>query len=59
MGCGLPAFGGRFTGTPNVGRGLCDSAREVRIAGGTPRYAPQGRGNSTTGGAVATTIEPQ
>ena len=28
---GLPAFGGRFTGTPNFGLGLSDSARDYRL----------------------------
>ena len=31
LGYGLPAFGGSFTGTPNVGFGLSDTAREVRM----------------------------
>ena len=31
LGYGLPAFGGAFTGTPNVGFGLSDTAREVRL----------------------------
>ena len=31
LGYGLGLFGGRFTGTPNVGFGLSDAAREVRI----------------------------
>ena len=31
LGYGLAAFGGRFTGKPNVGFGLTDTAREVRI----------------------------
>ena len=31
VGHGLPVFGGGFTGTPNVGFGLSDTAREVRI----------------------------
>ena len=30
-GFGLPVFGGGFTGTPNVGLGLSDTAREVRL----------------------------
>ena len=31
LGYGLAAFGGGFTGTPNLGFGLSDGAREVRI----------------------------
>ena len=31
LGYGLPAFGGAFTGTPNVGFALSDTAREVRL----------------------------
>ena len=31
LGYGLAAFGGGFTGTPNVGFGLTDTAREIRI----------------------------
>ena len=31
LGYGLPVFGGGFTGTPNVGLGLSDTAREVRM----------------------------
>ena len=31
MGFGLPLFGDRFTGTPNVGLGLSDTAREYRL----------------------------
>ena len=31
IGYGLPALGGRFTGTPNVGFGLSDSGRDYRI----------------------------
>ncbi len=31
LGYGLALFGGRFTGTPNVGFGLSDAAREYRI----------------------------
>ena len=31
LGFGLPVFGGGFTGTPNVGFGLSDGAREVRM----------------------------
>ena len=31
LGYGLPAFGGAFTGTPNVGFGLSDPSREVRL----------------------------
>ena len=30
-GYGLPAFGGRFTGTPNLGFGLSDTARDYRL----------------------------
>ena len=31
LGYGLALFGDRFTGTPNLGFGLSDTAREVRI----------------------------
>ncbi|MYG65107.1 MAG: hypothetical protein F4206_00040 [Gammaproteobacteria bacterium] len=31
IGYGLPAFGGRYTGTPNLGFSLSDSAREYRL----------------------------
>ena len=31
VGYGLPAFGGGFTGTPHVGLGLSDTARELRM----------------------------
>ena len=31
LGYGLAAFGGRFTGTPNLGLGLSDGVREMRI----------------------------
>jgi len=31
VGYGLPAFGGGFTGTPNLGFGLSDASREVRL----------------------------
>ena len=31
VGYGLPAFGGGFTGTPHVGMGLSDTARELRM----------------------------
>ena len=31
LGYGIPAFGDRFTGTPNLGFGLSDAAREYRI----------------------------
>ena len=31
VGYGMAAFGGRFTGTPHVGFGLSDTAREVRL----------------------------
>ncbi len=31
VGYGLPMFGGGFTGTPNVGLGLSDTARELRM----------------------------
>ena len=30
-GYGLPVFGGGFTGTPNVGFGLCDAVRDLRL----------------------------
>ena len=31
LGYGLPAFGGGFTGTPNLGIGLSDTARDYRL----------------------------
>ena len=31
LGYGLPAFGGGFTGTPNVGFGLSNGSSEVRL----------------------------
>ena len=31
FGYGIPAFGGAFTGTPNVGFGLSDTARDYRV----------------------------
>ena len=31
LGYGLPVFGGGFTGTPNVGLGLSDGARDYRL----------------------------
>ncbi len=31
LGYGLPVFGDRFTGTPNLGFGLSDTAREYRV----------------------------
>ena len=31
LGFGLPVFGGGFTGTPNVGLGLSDTARDYRL----------------------------
>ena len=31
MGYGIAMFGGGFTGTPNVGMGLSDTARELRM----------------------------
>ena len=31
LGYGLPVFGGGFTGTPNVGLGLSDTARDLRL----------------------------
>ena len=31
LGYGLPAFGGGFTGTPNIGIGLSDTARDYRL----------------------------
>ena len=41
LGYGLPAFGGAFTGTPNVGLGLSETARDWRIGW---RLAPAGAG---------------
>ena len=43
LGYGLAAFGGGFTGTPNLGFGLSDSAREVRIGW---RLTPAARGDT-------------
>ena len=31
VGYGMPVFGGGFTGTPNAGLGLSDTARELRV----------------------------
>ena len=33
LGYGMPVFGGAFTGTPRVGFGFSDTAREVRMGG--------------------------
>ena len=41
LGYGLAVFGGGFTGTPHVGMGLSDTAREVRMGW---RLAPAGAG---------------
>ena len=41
LGYGLAAFGGGFTGTPHVGLGLSDTAREVRMGW---RLSPAGAG---------------
>ena len=43
LGYGLAAFGGGFTGTPNVGFGLSDTAREVRLGW---RLTPAAQGDS-------------
>ena len=43
IGYGLPAFGGAFTGTPNLGFGLSDSARVLRLGW---RLTPAARGDS-------------
>ena len=43
LGYGLAAFGGAFTGTPNLGFGLSDSARVYRIGW---RLTPAARGDS-------------
>ena len=43
LGYGLPAFGGAFTGTPNLGFGLSDSARDLRLGW---RLTPAERGDS-------------
>ena len=40
-GYGMALFGGGFTGTPNVGLGLSDTAREVRLGW---RLSPAGAG---------------
>ena len=42
LGYGLAAFGGAFTGTPNLGFGLSDSARDYRIGW---RLTPAARGD--------------
>ena len=44
LGYGLPAFGGTFTGTPNVGFGLSDRAREVRLGWRLTPATPGGDG---------------
>ena len=44
LGYGLPAFGGGFTGTPNVGFGLSDTAREVRLGWRLTPAVPAGPG---------------
>ncbi|MDE0392748.1 MAG: hypothetical protein OXI57_11850 [Rhodospirillales bacterium] len=41
VGSGLALFGGAFTGTPNAGFGLSDTARELRLGW---RLAPAGSG---------------
>ena len=41
VGYGIAMFGGGFTGTPNVGMGLSDTARELRLGW---RLAPAGGG---------------
>ncbi|MDE0406540.1 MAG: hypothetical protein OXN81_01655, partial [Alphaproteobacteria bacterium] len=41
VGYGLPLFGDRFTGTPNAGFGLSETARELRLGW---RLAPAGGG---------------
>ena len=41
-GYGIALFGGGFTGTPNVGMGLSDTARELRLGW---RLAPAGGGD--------------
>ena len=43
LGYGLAAFGGAFTGTPNLGFGLSDSARVYRLGW---RLTPAARGDS-------------
>ena len=43
IGYGLAAFGGAFTGTPNLGFGLSDSARDLRLGW---RLTPAARGDS-------------
>ena len=43
LGYGLPAFGGAFTGTPNVGLGLSGGAREMRLGW---RLTPAARSGS-------------
>ncbi len=43
LGYGLAAFRGRFTGTPNVGFGLSDTARDWRIGW---RLTPAARGDA-------------
>ena len=43
LGYGLPVFGGGFTGTPNVGLGLSDTARDYRLGW---RLAPAAGGGA-------------
>lgn len=40
----MPAFGGGFTGTPNVGFGLSDNAREVWLGWRLTPAVPAGPG---------------
>ena len=44
LGYGLPVFGGGFTGTPNVGLGLSDAARDYRLGW---RLTPAGASGGT------------
>ena len=44
LGYGLPVFGGGFTGTPNVGLGLSDTARDYRLGW---RLTPAGASGAT------------
>ena len=44
LGYGLPVFGGGFTGTPNVGLGLSDTARDLRLGW---RLTPAAAGGDT------------
>ena len=44
FGYGLPVFGGGFTGTPNVGFGMSEAARDYRIGWRLTPAAPSASG---------------